>query len=213
MQIIIYQARQCHSRLLFVCWFCYDSTHWSYQAQRFFRLFNDDWSCGVNQSTIVLPSAIMAASLGISTVFYNRRPLVVMCYHVVLDCWCVFVCVWFIFVFSLRDIGRYEAEETDNVGISGSLICNARLWLCFLKEIGSYSSGNMYLFICFYILHGHKSKCWLLLCIYIYIYIYIISEYILNMTEFKQDFEMFSWVNGWKRLIFSKCVCKLKKLC
>ncbi len=74
-----------------------------------------------------------------------------MCYRVVLDCWCVFVCVWLIFVFCLRDIGRYEAEETDNVGISGSLLFNARLWLCFLKEIGSYSSGNMYLFI-FYIL-------------------------------------------------------------
>ncbi len=90
MQIIITRPDNAIHVFSLCVWFCYDSTHWSYQAQRFFRLFNDDWSCGVNQSTIVLPSAIMAASLGISTVFYNRRPLVVMCYHVVLDCWCVF---------------------------------------------------------------------------------------------------------------------------
>ncbi len=133
-----------------------------------------------------------------------------MCYRVVLDCWCVFVCVWLIFVFCLRDIGRYEAEETDNVGISGSLLFNARLWLCFLKEIGSYSSGNMYLFIFYILTMDIKANAGKLPCagyIYIlYIYLYTILEYIWNMTNFKQDAEMFSWVYGWKQLIYSVIV-------
>ncbi len=100
MQIIIYHARQCHSRLLFVCWFCYDSTHWSYQAQRFFRLFNDDWSCGVNQSTIVLPSAIMAASWYIHGILQQKAFScdVLSCCPWLLVCVCVCVihiCVFF----------------------------------------------------------------------------------------------------------------------